>query len=189
MNKIISYFSLFFFLWAASTGIHAQALDQLYDWNGFEYDSQTGTMKQPKYAKLKTGDKLIIKASGNTYLIDKPGLVITNHEAFDNLYFEKLKLDSLSKATGEYIDLQKEVNALQKEIAAQKDSIIQIQDVSYQAQRMMADSLASLTERSMANTDRAVDTITRAQRRTWLFTIGGVAVGATIGLIAGAFIN
>lgn len=189
MKKSITCIPLLLLMVFAVNSLSAQALEELYQWDGFKHDAQTGMLQQPKYAKLKVGDRLNIKSSGNVYDITKAGLVIVNKEAFDNLYFEKIKLDSLSKATGEYMTLQKEVNGLQKQITAQKDSIIQIQDVSYKAQRMMADSLASLTERSMANTDRAVKTIERAQRRTWLFTIGGVAVGATVGLIAGAFIK
>ena len=188
MKSIIQKISIFTLLALTCTGLFSQGLSDLYRWDGFQYNQESGIMKMPKYAPLKVGDKLNT-ASGNTYTINQPGLIITNEEGFKNLYYEKLKLDSLSKATSQYIQLQNEVNQLQKEISAQKDTIIAIQDVAYEARKQLADSLGLLTERSMRNTERAVETIERAQRRTWLFTIGGVAVGATIGLIAGAFIK
>ena len=116
--------------------------------------------------------------------------IITGEEAGALIQgLEKIKQDSLTKVTREYVRLRKEVAALQVQIKEQKDQIIQTQDIAIDGYRQIAESSFNLTLRSMENTDRAVETISRAQRQTWLFSIGGVLVGASIGLVAGLIIK
>lgn len=173
------------FAWSQSN-----ALDVYCNWEGLQRDAE-GNIIPPKYSNLVAGTRIISPTNGGTtYNVScDRKMIVLSKGAYEELYFETLRSDSLEKEIKKYIQLSEEVNALQDSIKFQQQQIIYLQDSAITMYREISDSSFGLVKASMANTDQAVRTINKAQLQTALFTVGGVVVGASVGILAGLLLK